>query len=228
MTLRLAHIEGAAGIVAGTNEDTNNLSIVVTARDINPDLFIVARQNRRANKTLFEAAQVEQVMERSSIIAHAVLALITAPLLAEFLRSVRDRDREWVLGLVSRLIGVVDNTVPDIWTVTVNGIEAPALLAVMDDGQSILLEDILRDSRNPEEFLQCMPLMIKRGYERHMLPTDDLELVEGDQILFCAPEKVRARVGFTLQNIKVLRYVQTGVDKLDGTLWRWIAANGAS
>ncbi|HWU82804.1 MAG TPA: NAD(P)-binding protein, partial [Methylophilaceae bacterium] len=46
-TLYEAGIEGAVGIVAGTDNDINNLSIVMTAREINPNLFVVIRKNKR-------------------------------------------------------------------------------------------------------------------------------------------------------------------------------------
>jgi voltage-gated potassium channel len=35
--------------VAGTNVDSDNLSILMTACDLNPDLFMVGRQNRDDN-----------------------------------------------------------------------------------------------------------------------------------------------------------------------------------
>jgi len=68
-TLEEAGITGATGIVAGTDNDTNNLSIVVTAQELNPDLFTVARQNRRNNRDLFLAAGVDLIMERTDIMA---------------------------------------------------------------------------------------------------------------------------------------------------------------
>ncbi len=43
--LTAAGIETAVGIVAGTDDDVNNLSIVVTARELNPHLYTIVRQN---------------------------------------------------------------------------------------------------------------------------------------------------------------------------------------
>jgi len=40
-TLLQAHIDKAVGLIAGTDDDVNNLSIVMTARDLNPKLFIL-------------------------------------------------------------------------------------------------------------------------------------------------------------------------------------------
>ncbi len=40
-----ANIEEAVGLVAGTDHDVNNLSIIMTAREINSKLFVILRQN---------------------------------------------------------------------------------------------------------------------------------------------------------------------------------------
>ena len=54
-TLLEAGVDQAVGIVAGTDNDINNLSIAMTARELNPGLFTVLRQNRHANAPLFQA-----------------------------------------------------------------------------------------------------------------------------------------------------------------------------
>ena len=43
--LRQAGVEAAVGIVAASDNDTNNLSIAMTAMEVNPKLFVVVRQN---------------------------------------------------------------------------------------------------------------------------------------------------------------------------------------
>jgi Trk K+ transport system NAD-binding subunit len=44
--LRTADIDKAVGIIAGTDDDANNLSILMTAKDLNPNIYTVVRQNR--------------------------------------------------------------------------------------------------------------------------------------------------------------------------------------
>ena len=45
-----ADLDRAVGFVAGTDNDTTNLSLVAAARRINPDLFVGARQNRAGQR----------------------------------------------------------------------------------------------------------------------------------------------------------------------------------
>jgi voltage-gated potassium channel len=72
-----------------SDNDTNNLSIAMTAKEVNPELFVVVRQNRVANEVLFDAYDADFTMVPSRIVARECLALITSPLLRRFLQLVR-------------------------------------------------------------------------------------------------------------------------------------------
>jgi Trk K+ transport system NAD-binding subunit len=223
VTLRSAGIKEAVGIVAGTDNDTNNLSIIFTAKEQNDNLFMVARQNRRSNEALFREAGVDIVMERSDIIAHEILALILTPMMSEFLTEVRHHGNDWTCELASRLIAVVGDTIPETWAITINEKEAPAIAERIGPSRAVMARDLMVDHRNHLEMLQGMVLMIKRETEQFVLPKDEFELAVGDQILFCAREGVRKHVEWTLSNRNVLRYVQTGIYMPDGSVWRWLA-----
>ncbi|VAW55997.1 Potassium channel protein, partial [hydrothermal vent metagenome] len=71
-TLTVAGTEEAAGLISGTDNDTNNLSIIMTAREINPSLFIVARHNKKSNEKLFAATKANIIMQPSEIIARKI------------------------------------------------------------------------------------------------------------------------------------------------------------
>src|SRR3954454_6154070 len=55
-------LDRAVGFVAGTDNDTTNLSLVAAARRANPSLFIVARQNRPASAPLFAAMEIDALL----------------------------------------------------------------------------------------------------------------------------------------------------------------------
>jgi len=74
-TLLEAGVKDAVGIVAGTDNDINNLSIAMTARALNPKLFVVMRQNLQANRALFRAFRGDMTMVPAQIIANECLAL---------------------------------------------------------------------------------------------------------------------------------------------------------
>lgn len=57
-TLKQAGIDRASGIIAGSDNDVNNLSIAMTATLLHPDLFVVTRQNHNANTPLLRPSRV--------------------------------------------------------------------------------------------------------------------------------------------------------------------------
>ena len=109
--LRQAGIETAVGIVAGGDSDTNNLSIAMTAKEVNPDLFVVVRQNRVANQVLFDAYDADFTMVPSRIVARECLALITSPLLARFLGLVRSWPEARAAAIAKGCRSQIDNTI---------------------------------------------------------------------------------------------------------------------
>jgi len=224
VTLRAARIQEAAGIVAGTDDDANNLSIIVTARDVNPALFTVARQNWRANQDLFQAAPIGIVVERAEVVAHKVLAVIIAPLLARFLRAARHHDNAWANELVSRLSGLLDEVVPDVWSLRVGARETPAILRSLRADEGVSLGDLVRDPRDREQLLPCMALLLMREGNVMELPPPETALQLGDEILLCGRSGVQRRMRWVLQSLSALRYVVTGRDVPDGLVFRWWAA----
>ncbi len=78
-TLEAAGIESACAIIAGTGNDVDNLSIIMTAVNLNPDLFVVARQEKQHNDKLFDATGADLIARRSLIVARRVLSVATTP-----------------------------------------------------------------------------------------------------------------------------------------------------
>lgn len=220
-TLRAAGIESAVGIVAGTDNDANNLSIVMTAAELNPDLFMVARQNKRDNHEIFQAALLDLVMQRSEIIARDVFAMITTPLLDDFLRLIQSQSNDWANEQISRLTAVVGEFVPDIWYFSVDDSQSPALQDVFNEGGGVHIADLTRDSRDREQRLSCLPLLLlRKEHEEELFPQDEVKLQTGDQLLFAGTIGAYERMKWTLQNRNALRYVQTGKETPTGYFWR--------
>ncbi len=227
-TLVTAGVKQAAGIVAGTDNDANNLSIVMTASHLNPDLFIVARQNKRDNHEIFQAALLDLVMQRSEIIARDIFAMITIPLLDNFLRLILSESNEWANEQVSRLTAVVGEYVPDVWHFSIDEQHTPALTEVLQEGETIRMDALSLDSRDRSEHLSCLPLLLLRRQQEPMLfPDGEVVLQEGDQLLFAGKSGAYERMKWTLQNSNALRYVQTGEENASGYFWKHFVRKSA-
>jgi Trk K+ transport system NAD-binding subunit len=221
-TLLEADIQDAVGVIAGTDNDANNLSILITARYLNAGLFTVVRQNQQKKDPIFKAADIGLIMQPGTIVAQYILGLILAPLLGDFFRLTHNRNEEWANVLVSRIAGVVAEVTPETWELDISPLQAPAVFDRLIRGQNIRLKDICSNPRNRSELLPCVPLLIKRDGAGILLPELEECLHPDDQILFCGRQESSYRIRYIVNDKQVLDYIQSGVDRPSGTVWRWL------
>lgn len=221
VTLEAAGARDAAGIVAATDDDVTNLSIAVTARELNPAVFTVMRQNLRASRALFAAYDADITMVSSEIIANQCLALLQTPLLARFLGIVKNKDDAWADLAIERLQARIGAEAPDVWRVRMDSIDAPACHeALGHDDYPLVLADLCRDCADRERRLECVPLLLVRGPETLVLPDDALPLERGDTILFAGRPAARAAQRPVLRNVNARDYVVRGIDRPGGWIWQ--------
>jgi len=223
-TLRKADIESATGIVAGTPDDADNLSIIITARNIKPDIITVARQNLSANKPMFRAAHVNLIMEPVRIIADEIFIRISTPLLMDFLELLKKEEDLWARELLLRISAVVEDHPLEAWAYTVNQKDCPAIHDSLANDKVVKLGNLCRDPRKREDELRAFPLLLKRGEESMLLPDPNMELRENDEILVCGQHAAQLFMNWVTYDYNVLRYIRTGVEAPGGMLWQWISS----
>lgn len=221
-TLLAAKVEQAVGLVAGTDDDANNLSVIMTARDLSPGLFVIMRQNQKANEQIVQAARADLVMHPSTIIADKIRVLLATPLLYEFFNLARYKDDAWACQLVSRISALVQDRVPDIRRLAADADDACALHHALLQGMQIALGDLLRDPWDRARQLPCIALLLERGSERLLLPGEDTLLAPGDRILFCGAAAAFTRLDWSACHANTLEYVCTGQVVPHGRVWRWL------
>lgn len=209
VTLREAGIADAAAVVAGTGDDANNLSIVVTARELRPDLFVVALQNEQADAVLFQRSRADRVACRHEICREHVLSLVTTPLALVFLRELRHRDNEFATELLAAMRSHSNEYAPATWTLRINRHQAPALMDRVRE-QGLSLGALLVNPRDGNRRLPLQTLMLRRDNELHVLPADDQRLVENDELLVCGPPAVKAALRWTQYHPKVAEQLPAG------------------
>ncbi len=222
-----AGVAEATGIVAGTDNDAYNLSILLNARAMNPDVFSVVRQNRHLNETLFDVAGADLIMQPSLVSARRILFLLIAPLLKPFFERVResrfDSGDAFLESLFEELRGAVGSDVrPRIWTVDVSNETTSALADAIREAGPVSLADILKDPSDRGRRLPCVALVAKSGDGVRVMPELSHSLELGEQILFCGRNGVDHLLDATLNNEYTLRYLMTGIDEPRGIFMRWI------
>jgi len=223
-TLETAGIADAEGIIAATGDDIDNLSIIMTARHLNPDLFIIARQERRQHNELFDSSGADLVARRSLIVARKILSVVTTPLLLSFMEHLIRSDESFAERTAAKLKDVLKNRAPNIWVFELRGEIARNLRFVRARTGRVQLEHISRNSRSEEnEMLPAVCLTLERGAQRIFLPDPDTELQINDRLLFAGRDHARRQMIWTMMDSHSLMGNITRKQLPRGALWRWLS-----
>ncbi len=87
-TLLQAGIERARGLVAAVDSDPDNVMIVLTARELNPKLFIVARVTSGENENKLRRAGANRVVSPYQIGGHRLALALLRPAVNDFLDKI--------------------------------------------------------------------------------------------------------------------------------------------
>ncbi|RJG02942.1 potassium channel family protein [Noviherbaspirillum sedimenti] len=218
--LEAAGIMEAHGIVAGSPNDINNLSIAMMAKKLNPDIFVVARQNQGANDVLFDTFRADFSMVHTRIVAQECISIITTPLLSRFLAAIRQTDESESHELAARLEAICKGQVPEVWSVQLDLRNAAAAHKALLNNWPLSAGQLLSDGARREANLPAIILMVERGSEIFLLPDAEFMLKAEDAVLLAGQHFVRSALNMTLRNANVLHYILTGEDRGGGQLWQ--------
>ncbi len=220
--LRAAGIERAVGLIAGVDVDADNLGIILNARDLNPGLFVLVRQNSHRNEMLFSAAHADYIMQPSLTSARRILFLLTAPLLKPLFETLRQRHLdsggESSIAAAAQLRETLGEALPRLLTVHCDEANCTALAAAAAACTRVTVGDVLRDPAARERRIAAVALVLVSGESTHVLPGPDQELQLGDAVLFCGSDSALRLLDATLNNEYTLAYLVSGVDPVRGVL----------
>ncbi|WP_417579106.1 potassium channel family protein [Nitrincola sp.] len=219
-TLRQARVETAVGIVAGTANDADNLSIIMTARELNPQLTCVVRQNRHSNERVFQHANCDFVMKSGAVIASRIMAYSRSNLLLVFIDHLLQQPDVWAHTLLNRLNRSVGDERLAIWEVVINEAKAPAVHSFIAVEGSLQLKYLMKNPHNRQEMLKCFPLVLQQGDSLDYVPGELQELQPGDRVLFCGRAEASREMEWNLNNYNILHYSVTGNDAGNNLLVR--------
>lgn len=203
-TLREAEIMTAAGLIAATRDDGDNLSILLTARAENPALITVARRNRPTSEPVFARGQFNVVLRLGRIIAQELYARIRSPLLHQFLVQLDSMPEPLVEGIVQRLVAKVGSNPRDIthFSVTISPNTAPGVERWLARSPLTLAEMLLDPDGSPLPAL-CL-LVIRLQGDVVPFPGDGFQVQSGDRCLIWGESNVESRLEWILGRDDVL------------------------
>ncbi|MFV0430473.1 MAG: potassium channel family protein [Arachnia sp.] len=219
-SLRAAGVENACGIVAGNRNDLKNLAIALTARELNPGIFIVTRENLISSRALFEAFEDDLSMQPSRIVARQFLVTITTPMLSRFTTLMSQRGEVWARQLSDQLRDVNAGLVPEVWNLVMGDRSAGIACGVIRSGQHVTVGHLLTDPYRRDAKENALVLMVERDGESIVLPSRDFELQLDDHLLLAGSRKAQSRIALAVRNPRVLQYIRTGREGYGGLVWR--------
>lgn len=212
VTLRAANIEKSVGIVAGLSDDTDNLSIIMTARHLKPNLYLIARQNQESNRLIFQNAQIDSVMEASRLLVWQAIPLIAQPRLSLFLRLARHQSEAWGEQLMCQLKQLSD-TVPCTYLLKINDEKSPSVAQYLASGNILRLHELYVRDKYYEDRPIALPLMLSRDGKEELLPKMSTAIKAGDVFLMASSEVAREQVKYTMEHPQDFYYVIHGEEK---------------
>jgi len=211
-TLIKAGVKEAKAIVAATKDDLINLTILLTAKKINPDIYTIGRENTLDDITIFQSAKIDRVYVLEDVISQYVHKIISIPLSHIFLKEVHSQTESWGANLVNRLISKIGYK-PEIFEIRVSKNETAALYDYLKEGNKIVFGQIARDLSNREKRAKLLLLLAKnRREEVTILPDDNYEVKVSDRFLIAATKEAKDDFELLVNNINEFYYALHGYD----------------
>lgn len=154
-TLRAAGVERARGLLAAMDHDEANIYVTLSARVLNPNLFIIARANRRDAEAKLRLAGASRIISPYEIGGRRMASLAMRPTAVEFVDTV-------LVANNSRLV-LEDFTIPENspWP-------GQAIAALAPEGGDIVILALKRDGTmhfrpSPQTFLAVRDEIVAAG-----------------------------------------------------------------
>ncbi len=221
--LKRAGIDTACGLVAGTDNDVNNLAIVMAARRLKPKLFVVIRQNQVTNRRLIDSARAQLRFVQSEVMTHECLQLLTTPNLNRFLLRAREQSNAWAVGVCGRIRDVVGDVVPHVWLIDCGRGRLGFKHALVEQREpELTIGHLLSDPDDRRTRIAATSLLLLRNGRDQLLPDEGTVLQPGDRLLFAGAAGAEALQSRLLDDDVAIDYVRTGVERPRTWLGRWL------
>jgi len=207
-----AGIKTATAVVAFTNNDTTNISILATAKKLNDDIIAIAREDEIEDVSIFSNAQIDYLFMPSKILVNKITNALINPLADTFARAIKRKDEKWATSLVRSLVQNIDAN-PVLFELSINSSQAHQICEYIEASNEIALSifEISLHNRNLKN--NVIALLLKRDDEIVILPSLDTPLKIDDKLLFACDENAQNDIEYIAQNPYEFHYALNGEEK---------------
>jgi len=202
-------IKDSIAIIAATNDDTTNLSILATAKKLNPNIMTIVRENEMEDFSIFNNANIDHIFMPSKILINKTANALINPLSDKFIRLILKKDEKWASKLVRKLLEEI-NEDPILIEFSINEKYTPQIFKHLKNNNNLTLDLLSTSLHNKEQRNNVVPLLLQREDKITLLPVFEDDLKIGDKILFACDEHAKDDIEYICQNIYEFHYALTG------------------
>ncbi len=206
--LKSLDIESCVGIIAGTDDDTSNLSILATARKLNPSIITIARENELEDFSIFENSRIDTVFIPAKVLIAKTVHAIINPSLDLFTKHAKMLGEERIARLSRDLLAL--NLNPLLFAYKMDEATAPM---IVKHPEALPISFLRTSLRNRSLKNNLMVLMCVRSKEIIMLPPEDMLLEKNDLLLFAGDTNAKDHMEYLLSNENEFYYALYGQEK---------------
>lgn len=207
-----AGIMNASCIIAGTNDDAINLSIVATARALKPDIFVIVRENELEERSLFSHLRADKIFMIDQIAALDAYNYIDRPMTYDFIDTISFFEKEKLIDTLQHITNRV-NKRPDLLELAVNPNTMYALCDFLTH-TPVTLGQIINNPYHNGIDLEIAVLGIKRkNGEFILMPEDKTPLQLNDHLLIATIQPSLKSFMTIVNHHHELYYVLHGVEE---------------
>jgi Trk K+ transport system NAD-binding subunit len=193
-------------IIAATKDDLLNLTILNAAKQLNPNIFTIARENSLDDLNIFKAAKINKIYVVEKILADVTYNYIARPLADLFIIEARKKDEAWAEVIVNMLNNITGMN-PMYFETKLDEDNAYSLSLELNAGKDITLASLRRSREDRNNLLNIVYLLLKRENKVYLMPNSHMKLQIGDELLIVSDEENYEDFEYIVNNIYELEYV---------------------
>jgi len=204
-------IKEAVGLIVGTKNDIDNLSIMITAKKLNPNIYLIARENTMQEVSIFQAANIDWVFMIEKILINKISLSLSKPLKNSFLRLILNKDEVWAETLVTLLRNKIGAN-PKLVALKINEEESYAIYHEILAGKEINIDVLSHSLSDWKKNNPVIPLLIHKKDKEILLPKNRVLQID-DEILFACTQESKEEIELIASNIYDFHYALCGREK---------------
>ena len=207
-----AGIKDSCAIIAATNDDIVNLSVISTAKKLNKSIFTIVRENEIEDISIFKSANIDYVFIPDNIVINKVTNALINPLSDIFASEMLKQDETWASSLVLSLIKQI-NEKPLLYELNIEENDNNEITNHLLNKNSLSLKIFHTSLHNRNLTNNVVPLLLIRDEKKILLPSWDMNLELEDKILFACDKHAISDIEYITLNLYEFEYALYGEEK---------------